>query len=102
MAAVELTGIKSGWSISDSLSELASLTKTAGAIVVGQITQKLSAPNKSTYFNKGKIEDLLRRKESWQFDTLIVDDELSPSQQQALEERLESRVIDRLALILDI
>ncbi len=81
---------------------MASLATTAGASVVGQITQKMSAPNKSTYLNKGKIGELLKLKETWNFETVIVDDELTPTQQQTLEDLLESRVIDRLALILDI
>jgi GTPase len=84
------------------MAELSSLAGTAGAEVVGQITQKMSAPNKTTYLNKGKIEDLLKRKDDWKYDTVIIDDEITPNQQKALEEMLECRVIDRLALILDI
>jgi GTP-binding protein HflX len=81
---------------------LASLANTAGASLVGQMTQKMSAPNKSTYLNKGKLEEVIKLKETWNYDTIIVDDELTPTQQQNLEELLECRVIDRLALILDI
>ena len=58
--------------------------------------QKMSAPNKSTYLNKGKIEELVKLKETWNYDTVIVDDELTPTQQQTLEDLIEGRVIDRL------
>lgn len=102
LVAVDLNRNNADWTARASLSELASLANTAGATVVGQLTQKMSAPNKSTYLNKGKIDELIKLKEAWKYETIIVDDELTPTQQQTMEELLESRVIDRLALILDI
>jgi GTP-binding protein HflX len=102
LVAVDLNRNNADWTAKASLSELSSLANTAGVTVVGQLTQKMSAPNKSTYLNKGKIEELIKLKETWNYETIIVDDELTPTQQQNLEELLESRVIDRLALILDI
>jgi GTP-binding protein HflX len=102
LVAVDLNRNNAEWTAKASLSELASLVNTAGATVVGQLTQKMSAPNKSTYLNKGKIDELVKLGETWNYDTVIVDDELTPTQQQNLEELLERRVIDRLALILDI
>lgn len=84
------------------MAELASLANTAGAEVVGQLKQKLSQPQKTTYLGKGKIQELVKLKETLNYETVIVDDELTPTQQQNLETALECRVIDRIALILDI
>jgi GTP-binding protein HflX len=90
------------WSVTDSLQELSYLTKTAGANVVGMLTQKLDAPSPAYYIGKGKIEELISLKEQTQYDTVIFDDELSPRQQRNLEEALGVKVIDRSALILHI
>ena len=90
------------WSVIDSLEELAHLTKTAGANVVGTLTQKLGSPSPTYYIGKGKIEEIINLKEQTHYDTVIFDDELSPRQQRNLEEVLEVKVIDRSALILHI
>jgi GTPase len=90
------------WSVTDSLEELSHLTKTAGANVVGTLTQKLDAPSSTYYIGKGKIEELISLREQTQYDTVIFDDELSPRQQRNLEEALGVKVIDRSALILHI
>ena len=90
------------WSVTDSLKELSYLTKTAGARVVGMLTQNLNAPSPTYYIGKGKIEELIGLKEQTQYDTVIFDDELSPRQQRNLEEALGVKVIDRSALILHI
>jgi len=90
------------WSVTDSLKELSYLTKTAGARVVGMLTQNLNAPSPTHYIGKGKIEELISLKEQTQYDTVIFDDELSPRQQRNLEEALGVKVIDRSALILHI
>jgi GTP-binding protein HflX len=90
------------WAVTDSLEELSHLTKTAGANVVGMLTQKLDAPSPTYYIGKGKIGELISLKEQTQYDTVIFDDELSPRQQRNLEEALGVKVIDRTALILHI
>jgi len=90
------------WSVTDSLEELSHLTKTAGANVVGTLTQRLDTPSPTYYIGKGKIEELISLKEQTQYDTVIFDDELSPRQQRNLEEALGVKVIDRTALILQI
>jgi GTP-binding protein HflX len=90
------------WSIKDSLQELSHLTKTAGANVVGMLTQNLDTPSPAYYIGKGKIEELTGLKEQNQYDTVIFDDELSPRQQRNLEDALGVKVIDRSALILHI
>ena len=70
--------------------------------MVGTLTQKLDAPSPTYYIGKGKIEELISLKGQTQYDTVILDDELSPRQQRNLEEALGVKVIDRTALILHI
>jgi GTP-binding protein HflX len=90
------------WSVTDSLEELSYLTKTAGANVVGMLTQNLDTPSPTYYIGKGKIGELISLKEQTPYDTVIFDDELSPRQQRNLEEALGVKVVDRSALILHI
>ena len=85
-----------------SIDELALLTGTAGASVVGRIIQKLPAPTRTHYVGKGKLEELTAIKDQAGYDVVIFDDELTPLQQRNLEETLKVKVIDRVALILDI
>jgi len=86
----------------DSLEELALLTASAGAIVVDKVVQQLPTPSHDYYVGKGKIQDLLTLKDKKGFSVLILDDELTPKQQENLEKALDVKVIDRVALILDI
>jgi GTP-binding protein HflX len=78
------------------------LTTSAGAIVVEKIVQQLPTPSHDYYVGKGKIQELLALKSSKGYDVLILDDELTPKQQENLENELDVKVIDRVALILDI
>lgn len=84
------------------MQELAQLAGTAGAKVVGQFIQRLPAPSKTYYLGKGKLAELLALKTTLNYNLVIFDDELSPLQQRNLEEFLKVKVIDRVALILDI
>ena len=86
----------------DSLAELASLARTAGAEVVGTMVQRLRSPDSATYLGKGRAHELAELRQQLGFDLIIMDDELSPSQQRNLEDLTGARVIDRTALILDI
>ncbi len=86
----------------DSLDELAQLANTAGTRVVGRMIQRLPTPSVTHYLGKGKLAELLALKGSTNCDVVIFDDELSPLQQRNLEETLQVKVIDRVALILDI
>jgi GTPase len=90
------------WTPEASLDELAQLVATAGGEVVGRTSQKLNAPSKNYYIGTGKLERIAGLRESLGYDTVVTDDELSPLQQHNLEERLKVKVIDRVALILDI
>ncbi|MGD9117523.1 MAG: GTPase HflX [Dehalococcoidia bacterium] len=89
------------WSAKDSLDEVAQLAGTAGAKVVGRLIQRLPQPTKN-YLGKGKLEELIALKSSLNYTVAIFDDELTPLQQRNLEEALKVKVIDRVALILDI
>jgi GTPase len=88
--------------VEDSLSELGTLARTAGAEVVGTMIQRLRRPDVATYIGKGRAQELCDTEKQLHIDLVIFDDELSPSQQRNLEKLLHSRVIDRTALILDI
>lgn len=88
------------WSAQSSLSELAQLAATAGAEVVGTMVQRLDHPSPGHYIGEGKLKELAALKS--RYDLVILDDELSPSQQRNLEDALKVKVIDRTALILDI
>ncbi|MEO5965759.1 MAG: GTPase HflX [Candidatus Limnocylindrales bacterium] len=96
------TGQDEGWSAEDSLTELAALADTAGAVVVGAEWQNRRHVDPNWYVGKGKAEELLQAKSETGFDILIADDELSPAQQKSLESLLNAKVIDRSRLILDI
>ena len=88
---------------SASLAELAELARTAGAMVVGDLTQNLRKPTHH-YLGKGKLEELKSIVQAKRVDTVICDDELTPTQQRNLERALDEniKVIDRTALILDV
>jgi GTPase len=86
----------------DSLGELSSLCRTAGASVVGKITQTLDRFNSATLIGSGKVEELANQAKELKADLVVFDTILSPSQQANLEKKLSKQVIDRPALILDI
>lgn len=88
--------------VENCLDELEELSYTAGAEVVGRITQKLDAPNKATYIGKGKIEELKNYIDMVDATGIICDDELSPVQIRNLETLLDTKVMNRTLLILDI
>jgi len=88
--------------VEDSLSELGTLARTAGAEVVGSMIQRLRHPDVTTYIGKGRAQELCDTEKQLHLDLVIFDDELSPSQQRNLEKLLNARVLDRTALILDI
>ena len=95
-------GDDQGWSAEESINELASLATTAGAEVVGAEWQNRRHVDPNWYVGKGKAEELLHAKSETGFTMLVADDELSPAQQKALETLLNTKVIDRSRLILDI
>ena len=88
--------------IDDHLRELAELADTAGATVVGELTQQIDRPHPGTYLGAGKIDELRERVEHDGATLVIFDDELSPSQGKNIEDAIGRRVMDRAELILDI
>jgi GTP-binding protein HflX len=102
LVAVASKGSVDRWSAEDSIDELAQLAGTAGAEVVGKLIQRLPRPSKAYYLGRGKLAELVALKDSTRYNVAIFDDELSPLQQRNLEEALQVKVIDRVALILDI
>ena len=82
--------------------ELRELAATAGARVAGEIVQRRQRPDPATYIGKGKVEELREMCLVERIDLVIFDDELSPSQAKNIEEAIETKVIDRTGLILDI
>jgi GTPase len=88
--------------LEEHLRELERLADTAGAVIVGQLTQQLDRPHPGTYLGKGKIEELRSLVAEKQASLIIFDDELSPSQGKNIEDAVGTRVVDRAELILDI
>ena len=84
------------------LEELAFLAKTAGAIPIKKITQKLAVPNNKTFIGKGKIEEVKQLAKQEEVGLIIFDDDLSPVQLRNIEKILECKILDRSNLILDI
>lgn len=92
------------WPIDESLAELERLVDTAGAVVVAQLTQRLSSPIAATYVGSGKVQEIKDVLADHSANFVIFDDELSPRQQANLEKEFGEnvRVTDRTGLILDI
>jgi len=88
-------------SLEASLRELASLVEAGGGIVAARVSQILARPS-PTYVGSGKLVELAQLVRERCLDLVVCDDELKPSQQRAIENALEIKVIDRTALILDI
>jgi GTP-binding protein HflX len=84
------------------LDELRELAVTAGARIIDEVIQRRERPDPATYIGKGKVEELREEVLVEGVDVVIFDEELSPSQARNLEEALETKVVDRTGLILDI
>ncbi|WP_306522352.1 GTPase HflX [Gemmatimonas sp.] len=88
--------------VDEHLEELARLADTAGAQVVGTLTQQLDRPHPGTYLGSGKVEELKLRIQELGATLVIFDDELTPAQGKNVEQVVRTRVMDRAELILDI
>ena len=82
--------------------ELADLTRTAGAEVVGSDIQRRSGVDPAHFIGMGKVDELREMRQEGAFDVVICNDDLSPRQQRNLERELKVRVLDRTEVILDI
>lgn len=88
--------------LNKSLDELELLADTAGAVVVGRITQDRDRIDPATFIGKGKVEEIAARVAAEKIPLVIFDDDLSPMQVRNLEKAFQCKVLDRSALILDI
>jgi GTP-binding protein HflX len=84
------------------LDELEFLAMTDGVQTLKRFVQRLPHPDTKTYVGKGKLEEIKAYVEAKGIDLLIIDDEISPSQQRNIEEFVKKKVLDRSMLILDI
>lgn len=85
-----------------SLLELRELVKTAGAITAGIVIQNREKIHPGTYIGKGKIDEVRELLDTTKATGVVCDDELSPAQLKNLEEALDTKVLDRTLVILDI
>lgn len=101
---VILVGIseQDGDDAEDSIEELAELVKTAGATVVGTMIQKRERIHPGYYIGTGKVQELAEMIVEYDATGIVCDDELSPAQLKNLEELLNTKIMDRTLIILDI
>ena len=90
------------WISQDPLDEIRGLATSAGATVVGQLTQKKQSVEPATYIGKGKLGELKQLAQASGADVIFFDNDLSPAQIRNLEKATEVKVLDRSELILDI
>ena len=88
--------------LDDHLEELTRLVDTAGAEVVGRLSQQVASPNPATLLGEGKVEELRALATELGASLVIFDEELTPVQGANLERELKVRVMDRPEVILDI
>lgn len=88
--------------VEEYLDELEFLASTAGGVTVGRFIQRLQHPDKRFFIGSGKLEEIVTFSKVHEVDTVIFDEELTPSQQRNLEKELKCKILDRTSLILDI
>ncbi|HET8889297.1 MAG TPA: GTPase HflX [Candidatus Angelobacter sp.] len=86
----------------ESLAEFRELVASAGAEIAGEFVQHRDRPDPATLIGKGKLQEIAGAVASVDADLVLIDHELSPSQQRNIENEVNARVIDRTQLILDI
>lgn len=101
LVGIELPNAPAG-QITEHLDELEFLALTAGATTVKKFTQKMAHPDRKHFVGSGKLQEISDYIEDHDIDMVIFDDDLSPRQQQVIEEELKRKIIDRSSLILDI
>jgi GTP-binding protein HflX len=97
-----LAVLAQGVEADDELAELEELARTAGVEPVGRLVQHRPHPDPRSFVGKGKLVELKQAYNDAGAEVLLVDEELTPSQQRLLENELQARVVDRSELILDI
>src|SRR6185312_6452172 len=86
----------------ESLAEFRELAASAGAEIAGEFIQRRDRPDPATLIGTGKLQEIAGAVASTGADLVLLDHELSPSQQRNIEQEVKARVIDRTQLILDI
>jgi len=99
---VSMATPKRPWNGDDPLDELRGLAQTAGANIVGELTQKRPEIVPGTYIGKGKLSELSELVQAKEAEVVVFDNDLSPAQVRNLEKATAVKVIDRSELILDI
>ncbi len=84
------------------LDELEELVKTAGAVSVAKVIQKRERIHSGHYIGKGKLEEVKMMLKTYDASGIVCDDELSPAQMKNLEQILQTKIMDRTMVILDI
>lgn len=97
-----ITPQQSETQVREYLDELAFLCETAGAQPVARFTQKLDQPHSVTFVGKGKLEEIRAYVQENEIGMVVFDDELSPKQLRNIEKELQTKILDRTGLILDI
>jgi len=88
--------------VREQMLELADLTRTAGADVVGSDVQRRSGIEPAHFIGMGKVDELRELRDEGSFDIVVCNEDLSPRQQRNLERELKVRVMDRTEVILEI
>jgi len=88
--------------VEEYLDELEFLASTAGGVTAGRFIQRLQQPDKRFFIGSGKLQEIVTFTQVKEVDTVIFDEELSPTQQRNLEKELKCKILDRTSLILDI
>ncbi len=101
LVGADIKNSRAIWALEDSLYELGLLAESAGATVVGSVTQRIEKQTHS-YVGKGKLQEIYTLTRDLRADVAIFDGELTPLQQRNLERTLNLKIIDRTALILDV
>src|SRR6202162_4552709 len=101
-AAVPRVNSEPQFSAEESLDELRDLALSAGAEIAGKILQRRDRPDPATLIGKGKLEEIAGAAASVSADLLLFDHDLTASQQRNIEKVVNTRVLDRTQLILDI
>src|SRR5262249_53783115 len=100
--AVIFASLPHGEDGADLLDEMRELLRTARVNTVATLTQHRDHPHPVTYLGSGKLDELKALAKETGAEVVVCDDELSPRQQRRLEDELQSRVVDRTSVILDI
>ncbi len=102
LVSVKLNDVKDDWPQEELTEELSQLTRTINGNIVGQIKCNRLKPTPSIYLGKGKLEELCDLVKQTGAQTVIFNNDLTPTQQRNIEEALAVKTIDRTQLILDI